>query len=335
MTRVLIIGAGLSGCTAAYKLAARGVEVTLVEKAPAIGGKVRSYGCKATEKCNNCGVCLAGGLWDKVSRHPNIHVTTGAVVKDITGAPGDYTATVQEARCARYLGGLHAVVVSTGFESRANGVYAHLQIDRPQGLITGIQLEEIMLNRTNAGVFENAPGSVAFIQCLGSRDQKEGGLYCSKVCCAYSTRAAKVIRSYYPECRIVFFYMELQNVENRDYFAGLQEQGMEFIKCRPLRINGGKTVTVEYDDPAKGIVRMEFDLAVLSEGIHAGVDNYRLAEVYGLGQDEHGFLYAPDAEAGIYVSGCARAPMKIEEAYSDSVAVAGAILASAAKSERI
>jgi len=74
---------------------------------------------------------------------------------------------------------------------------------------------------------------------------------------------------------------------------------------------------------------------VLSEGIHAGVDNDRMAEICGLGQDEHGFLYALAAETGIYVSGCAKSPMKIEEAYSDSVAVAGAILASAAKSERI
>ena len=333
LTRILVIGAGLSGCTAAEKLARCGAEVTLVEKAPVIGGRVRSYGCKATDACQDCGVCLSGGLWDKVSRQANIRVITGAVVKDITGVPGDFSAVIADAQGTRYLSGFDAIVLSTGFESerQASGLSSHLQIEGTQGLLTGTQLEELMLGRTRAGVFESAPGSVAFIQCVGSRDQKEGGLYCSRVCCAYSTRMAKVLRSDYPDCKITFFYMELQSVKTGDYFAGLQEQGMEFIKCRPLKISGGKPVTVEYDDPAGGLARKEFDLVVLSDGIHAGADNSWMAEVYGVDQDQHGFLQAVGAESGIYVAGCARTPLKIGEAYADSVAVAGAILAKAAE----
>ena len=329
MTRVLVIGAGVSGCTTAYKLAGSGMDVTLVEKETAIGGRVRSYGGKATDTCNNCGVCLTGDLWDKVSRHPNIRVMTGALVRDISGVPGDFTATVQTQDCVKYLDGLGYIVVSTGFESRTNGLSSHLQIEGVQGLITGTELEQIMLGRTKVGVFENPPKSVAFIQCFGSRDQKEGGFYCSRVCCAYTTRAAKVIRSYYPECEITFFYMEMQSVKNGNYFAGLKEQGMEFIKCRPLKIVSGRPATVEYDDPAGGITRKAFDLVVLSEGIHAGVDNNWMAQVYGLGQDEYGFLRTVSADSGLYVSGCARTPLKIDESYADSVAVAGEILATA------
>ena len=327
MTSVLIIGAGLSGCTTAYKLACRGVLVTLVEKSPGIGGRVRAYGCKATDKCLNCGVCLSGGLWDKVSRHPGIRVITDAVVRDIAGVPGDFRATIAHAQGTRYLSGFDSIVVSTGFESQPDGLSSHLHIEGAQGLMTGAQIEELLLSRTRTKLFENAPGRVAFIQCTGSRDQKEGGLYCSRVCCGYSTRAAKVIKSYYPECNITFFYMELQNVENQDYFAGLQSQGMDFIKCRPLRVTGGAPVVVEYDDPKAGIARKEFDLVVLSEGIHAGADNSRMAEVCGLNQDAHGFLRAAGEGSGVYVSGCARTPLKIDETCADSVAVAGSILA--------
>ena len=328
--RILIIGAGLSGCVAAHKLACHGVEVTLVEKTSAIGGKVRTYGCKATDRCQNCGVCLTGGLWDKVSHHPNIRIVTDATVKDITGVPGDFTVTVESLEGTRYLSGIHAIVVGTGFESQTSGLAAHMQIEGTEGLLTGAALEEILLVRSNAGVFEQAPSSVAFIQCLGSRDQKEGGLYCSKVCCAYSTRAAKVLRSYYPDCEIAFFYMELQNVAAGNYFAELCELGMEFIKCRPLKISGDSPLTIEYDDPGKGIRTRNFDLVVLSEGIHARPDNDHLAEVYGLGQDEDGFLHTVDKGAGLYLVGCAKAPMKIAEVYADAEAVAGAILLDAA-----
>jgi len=51
MARVLIVGAGVAGCTVAYTLAEHGALVTLLEKSDTIGGKVRTYGCKATDKC--------------------------------------------------------------------------------------------------------------------------------------------------------------------------------------------------------------------------------------------------------------------------------------------
>jgi len=64
----------------------------------------------------------------------------------------------------------------------------------------------------------------------------------------------------------------------------------------------------------------------LSDGIHAALDNDVLAEVCGLCQNEDGFLRAVGADSGLYVTGCAKAPMKIDEAYADSVAAAGEIL---------
>jgi len=321
--RVLVIGAGISGCTVAYTLANQGSEVILIESTGNIGGKVRSYGCKAIEKCQNCGVCLTVGLWNKVSAHQNINILTNTNVKDITGNPGDFAVIIADSQTEQRLDGIDVIIISTGFESQTNGISSHLHIEDTNGLITGTQLEELMLGRTRSGLFDKAPRSIAFIKCLGSRDQHEGGLYCSRVCCSYSTRSAKVIRSYYPDCEIVFFYMELQNVEAGDYYSGLREMGMEFIKCRPINVYGGTPATVEYDDPVSGIRAREFDLIVLSDGIHAGTDNDRLAEICRLGQDKDGFLQAVGTDSGIYLAGCARAPMKIDEAYADSLAVAG------------
>jgi len=226
---------------------------------------------------------------------------------------------------------IEAIVVSTGFDSQHDVFSAHLHIDNADGfdrIMTGSKLEELMLERTRTGMFEHAPKSVAFLQCTGSRDKNESGLYCSRVCCSYSTRAAKVIRSYYPECEIVFFYMELQNVESGDFYAGLQELGIEFIKSRPSKIIGGLPVIIEYDDPGEGIKSKDFDLVVLSNGIHASADNERLAEICRLGQDKEGFLKTVGTDSGIYVCGCARTPMKIDEAYADAVTVAGRILGS-------
>jgi len=339
MARVLVIGAGLSGCTVAYALAERGIDIILVEKTSSIGGRAYTYGCKAAGRCLNCGVCLTKGLWDKVLSHKNIRVLTDTVVKVITGDVSNFSAKAVDKNGSHTFNKINAVVVSTGFESGPGGLSAHLHIDGTSGLMTGTQLEELMLSRTQTGLFENVPKSVAFIQCLGSRDKNEGGLYCSRVCCSYSTRAAKVIRSYYPECEIVFFYMEMQNVEAGNYFDELQKLDMEFIKCRPLKVTGAETVLVEYVDSAGGIdstggiKSRAFDLAVLSDGIHASLDNDKIAELCRLRQDEDGFLHTACSDSGIYVAGCARAPMKIDEAYADSIAVAGKILVSILKTD--
>jgi heterodisulfide reductase subunit A len=368
---VLVVGAGISGCTAAYNLACREVRVTLVEKAHEIGGRVRAYGCKAADKCQNCGVCLVGSLWDKVMAHQGIHLLTNATVVEVTGAPGNFTVTIDCAVCEASvskcavtdntdktnkklcLDAIDKIVVSTGFDSQSSGVFSHLHIEettkasgfskaseatkptRFNGIITGTELEKLLLRRTRAKLFETAPESVAFVQCLGSRDENESGLYCSRVCCAYSTRAAKLIRSYYPDCEIVFFYMELQNVEPGNFYEGLRELGAEFIKCRPLKIIEGNiapdtpainsAVTIEYDDPVMGIKSRNFDIAILSDGIRAAASNDKLAEIFMLGQDKEGFLNTIGTDCGIYVTGCAKAPMKIEEAYVDAIKTAGEV----------
>ncbi len=46
--KALVIGAGAAGMTSALDLAARGVEVFLVEKGSDIGGRAAEYCCKAT-----------------------------------------------------------------------------------------------------------------------------------------------------------------------------------------------------------------------------------------------------------------------------------------------
>ena len=322
MSHVLIIGGGFSGCTVAYELAVcGGMKVTIVEKSGKIGGKVRDYGCKATDKCNNCGVCLAGGLWDKVKKDRNIDIINHSKLVDVTGKAGDFSVIIETREGNRYINGISSIVVATGFEE-SPVLGGHLQIEGKQGIIRGLELEGLCKDRSKDGLFEKAPDSVAFIQCVGSRDKKEDSMYCSRVCCSYSTRAAKVIKQIYPECRITFFYMEMQAVSGGDYFLNLKDEfGIEFIKCRPLKITGGAPVTVEFEDPESGkLEKREFDVVSLSDGIHPPKDADITAELCGLGQDKNGFLKA--GTEGIFVSGCAKCPAKIEETWSDSVAVA-------------
>ncbi|MGE5614347.1 MAG: FAD-binding protein [Bacillota bacterium] len=328
---VLIVGGGLSGCAAALEIANGGHNVIIVEKSAEIGGKVRHYGCKATIACNNCGLCLPGGLWESVENHPGINILTRSELVDLAGGRGKFTAVVKkhEGGANEILTGISHIIVSIGFERASASSSAHLEFSGSPNIISGYRLEKYISGRGRNGLLPDVPSSVAFIQCFGSRDVQEAALYCSRVCCGYSTRTARVLKHYYPGISISFFYMDLQYVEADRYYETLVSEGFEFIRSRPVKIKAGKPAVIICEDPGTGeLVEREFDLVVLSEGIHPAADTDCIAEICMLGVNRDGFLkhVRDGSETGIYVAGCAAGPERIEEAYNESLAVAGQVL---------
>ena len=336
MSVVLIAGGGFAGAVAARELMASGRKSLIIEASNRFGGKVRDYGCKASDKCNNCGVCLAKGLWDSVENNPLIEIKLNTRLVDLAGSKRNYTAALKSNGLINYVTEISDVIIATGFEQASKKGDAFAEIseasrDNKGSVITGSDIERLFKNRSEKGLFKKAPANIAFIQCFGSRDKNES-ISCSKVCCAYSTRAAKVIRQYYPECGILFLYMEMQQVMAGDYFDEIKGLGMEFIKCRPIKITDGKPAFVEFDNPETGRrEKRSFDLVVLSDGIAPMDDAGKVAEICGLGQAEDGFLRyvkSPDdtEKTAVYIAGCAGGPARIEDVYADAVAVAKTIL---------
>jgi heterodisulfide reductase subunit A len=332
---ILVIGGGFSGCTAALELAQYGFRVTIVEKSQSIGGKVRHYGCKATNDCLNCGVCLANGLWKKTETHPLIAIYTNTAIVDLVEDNSFFSAICEGkpgsgSRISRFsTGGFSAVIIAVGFERAAENSFGNLEL-KSKNIITGFDLEKLLLNRNGklfSSILAEPPGTIAFVQCFGSRDIKEKAFYCSRVCCVYAARMARAIKYLYPETHITFFYMDLQFVDNNQYFREMSESGFEFIRSRPIKImQKGETASLEYENPeGGGLSERGFDLVVLSEGVRPASDSENITEFCALGLGENGFLreVMPGAKTGVYVIGCASGPKKIEECHAEAVALAG------------
>ncbi len=96
---VLVIGGGISGMQSALDLANSGFKVYLVEKSPAIGGKMAQL--DKTFPTNDCSMCIVSPKLVEVGRHKNIELFTYSEVKGLTGEQGNFTATVS--RRARYV----------------------------------------------------------------------------------------------------------------------------------------------------------------------------------------------------------------------------------------
>ncbi|MDD5241151.1 MAG: FAD-dependent oxidoreductase [Sulfuricella sp.] len=90
---ILVVGGGISGMTAALEAAECGKNVVLVEKNPALGGRVSQLYRYFPKLCHP--ICGLEINLRRLKQNPRIRVLTMAEVTEITGGEGDYTATVR------------------------------------------------------------------------------------------------------------------------------------------------------------------------------------------------------------------------------------------------
>ncbi len=225
-----------------------------------------------------------------------------------------------------------AVIVATGYRpadprSRPHYRYGHLA-----QVITGLELEErLRLNNNLLRPDGRLARRLAFIQCVGSRDRLHP--YCSRVCCAYSLRLAKLIKYRHPEAEVTTFYMDLQSIgADPARFQREACQAVALVRTLPGGVDAepdGSLVLRFLDEAADRPVSREFDLVVLAVGIGPGADNPAMAEILGLSLTPEGFFQALDSEhrtgtaqPGIFLAGTAEGPRSIEECISQAAAAA-------------
>jgi len=82
--KVIIIGGGVAGLTAAGELARLNVRVDLVERSYFPGGHAIAFACKATDRCVKCGACLVADRLEKAAANPMVRILTGTRVRQVS-----------------------------------------------------------------------------------------------------------------------------------------------------------------------------------------------------------------------------------------------------------
>jgi len=202
-----------------------------------------------------------------------------------------------------------AIIVATGFDMFDPSVIPQYGYKRFENVITAMELERILcatgptgghLIRPSDG---RIPRSVAFIQCIGSRDRRQwvNNPYCSSICCKYAVKDAVLVKEREPSSHVAIFYIDM-----RAFGRGFQEFvnraksefAIAFIRSSPGEISedqATKNLIVWFEDPiTRTVKQVPFDLVVLCSALIPREGIGELARILGTELDGYGFFKSAD-----------------------------------------
>ncbi len=236
-----------------------------------------------------------------------------------------------------------AIILAPGYETFNPSAKPDLGFPAYPNVVTAIQFERIL---SPSGPFgghvlrpsdSTAPKSIAFIQCVGSRDAQHD--YCSSVCCMYATKEAIIAKEdagEHLQCDI--FHMDVRSFSKafERYVESAKRMGVNYIRCRVPRVEeipASHNLRITYLNENEKKVSREYDLVVLSVGLEPTADAKSLAQTFGIELNPFGFCrtaaFSPveTTRPGIYVAGPFTAPKDIPEAVVQSSGAAAKALA--------
>ncbi|MBC7255398.1 MAG: FAD-dependent oxidoreductase [Chloroflexi bacterium] len=334
--RVAVIGGGTAGIAAALNLAQRGIGVILIEREAQLGGNASTVCCKAVEgACQHCGGCLFRDHLRALQNTEGIHTFLETRIERVERREGRFLLHGQQAQAKPLSFEAHAVILATGFDPISplgKGPYGYGLLPH---VITGRDLEVLLQARGRKACDDLPLNRVAFIQCVGSRDEHNSRGYCSQVCCRYALRLARVLKEHSPKAEITFFKMDLQT-SGRDMAAtwAAAKGAFRVIAGLPAILEGTAegAISFRYEEVLTSRqIREAFDLVVLATGIQPRADAAEVAEQFGLNQDPSGFFAtARDGTStltpGVFVAGCCQAPRSITESIAHAQEAAQACM---------
>ncbi|NOR23241.1 MAG: 4Fe-4S dicluster domain-containing protein [Desulforhopalus sp.] len=323
-SRLLVVGGGVAGMTAAVEAARQGFGVYLIERDPQLGGQLLNLQRGPDGRKFND---FLETLREKITADDRIRVFTSSEVVEQSGFVGSFeTDIVMPSGATRTL--KHgAILVATGAEENRPEIH---------GLGT---LDTVMTQTDFEAALENGKAAdwqhsrVVMLQCAGSRDE-EHLPYCSRVCCNHAIKNGSRFKEMFPEARVDVLYRDMRcyGLAELDYRVARQA-GINFIRfdpeVNPPEINTEEAgIEITITDPSIRLpVRLHPDLLVLSTGMKPR-DTEELASMLRVPRNDSGFFIEAHAKLrpvdlpseGLFMAGTAHGPKSSSETIAQAQA---------------
>lgn len=345
--RVLVVGGGIAGLTAALDIADAGYPVVLVERSDHLGGKMARLSSLYVDLDES--EALLRERIDAALQHPLIEVLTGAEVTAFDGYVGDFNVGIGRHDKAPQHFHVGAVVLATGFDLYAKASLPEYGGGRYADVVDSLQFED-MLRRGEVLCPSDGrvPREVVWVQCAGSRAPERHNAHCSKICCMYVAKQATAFRKAVPQGQAYVFYIDIRSQGlGYDEFVqrAIEECGVVYLRGKVSKIvPGDEGLEVWGADTLAGkALRVQADLVVLAMAAVPSAGSRELARLMRVAVDEGGFLAEAHPKlrplesltAGVFVAGAAQFPKDIREAVAQASGAAAKVLELFAQPEMV
>jgi len=235
-----------------------------------------------------------------------------------------------------------AIIVATGynlFDARKKEEYGYGIYDN---VITSLALERLLSasGPTGGHVLRPSDGKipkrVAFLQCVGSRDERVGIQYCSRVCCMYATKEAELIKEHVPDAEVTIFHMDIRAFGKgyeEFYIRAEKEYEIKYVKGRVAEILEDpvtKNLFIRAENiESNELVEEEVDMVILCAGIVPALTD-EMRKVLPVPVDDDGFITSihPKIDPvttsleGVFAAGVAEGPKDIPDTVAQASAAA-------------
>ena len=243
-----------------------------------------------------------------------------------------------------------SIILAPGFDEFEAELKPEYGYGRFPNVVSSIQFERMLcasgpfqghLQRPSDG---KEPKSIAFIQCVGSRDLSCDRPYCSSVCCTYAIKESIIAKEHAEDVKPTIFYIDMRTY-GKDFDKYLEraktEYGVRLIRSRVPEVQQNfetENLIIKYESEDGRLFTEEFDLVVLSVGLSPPRQAAELANIFGIELNEYNFAktnpFKPNetSRPGVFVCGAFSGPKDIPETVtqaSGAVACAESMLSSA------
>ncbi len=237
-----------------------------------------------------------------------------------------------------------AVALATGFHLFDARKRPALGFGRFPNVITAPQMDRILAPTRpyNAVVRPSdgkVPSNVAFVSCVGSRDEQVDNRLCSRVCCMYTIKQAQLLMGALLFAEVTVYYIDIRAFGKGydEFYRQTEGMGVHFVKGRVARIEqaDGNDLEVHFEDieDGGGQKTARHDLVVLSVGLLPSSEAVALFPDGQVSTDQDSYIRETDEELepgrttlpGVFVVGSASAARDIPDTIVHAEAAAAEI----------
>jgi heterodisulfide reductase subunit A len=341
----LVVGAGVTGMTAALQIADAGHTVYLVERSDHLGGRLAEMDRigPSLRRARDLLAIVA----ERVNQHPMLKVLKETHLQQISGYVGNFEVEIRNGTNGN--GGTSKlavgnIILATGlqpFDPRPVKQYGYGDLPN---VVTSVQLERMLAEGMIPEGTGHEPRNIVVVNCVGSRNS-DFHEYCSRSCCVASLKYALQIRAIQPDATVWVAYTDMRSFgkgceemyerasRNRIRFMMFDKHDLPVVREAPDGPPGA--LLVELNERLTGEpIEVLADLVVLNVGWEPRSDAPELARLAGISTDKDGFFLEKHPKLdpvatttdGVFIAGRCQGPKGLADSVVQGAAAAARVI---------